>query len=380
LSVLVVGGTRPEAIKLAPVIHQLSALGGRCTPLVCSTAQHRQMLDSVWQHFGIQPQIDLDVMQAGQTLSDLTARILTVITPVLKDVRPAAVLVQGDTTTVLAASLAAFYLQIPVGHIEAGLRTYQKYSPFPEEINRQLVSRIASWHYAPTSTAVQALLAEGVPASQVVQTGNTVIDALHWTLAQPPSAATQALFAQYALGQYMALPLTDRRSRLVLVTAHRRESFGEPFIQLCSGLRRLAIENPALTLLYPVHLNPNVQQVVRQMLADQPNIHLLPPLPYETFCHVLQVADLVLTDSGGVQEEAPALGKPVLVLRNDTERPEGVAAGTAKLIGTNASAIVANATQLLQDPAAYQAMANAVSPYGDGRAAARIAAHLASVI
>ncbi len=346
---------------MAPVMQALAAHPG-ITALVCATGQHRAMLDQVLAMFDIQPDLDLNLMQPNQALPELTAAALQGISGALAALQPHVVLAQGDTTTVLASALASFYAQIPMGHVEAGLRTRDRYSPFPEEMNRRLVGSLATIHFAPTQNAVDALLAEGVVASDVYLTGNTVVDALH-AMVERPYTPPPAL---------RALPVDAPGKRMVLVTAHRRENFGAPFEALCQGLLRLVQRNPDLELIYPVHLNPNVRGPVYRILADQPRIHLLEPVSYQELVYLLRHCTLVLTDSGGIQEEAPVLGKPVLVMRRETERPEGIAAGTARLVGTDSETIVREAERLLHDPQAYQAMAQAVSPYGDGQAAARI--------
>ena len=317
------------------------------------------MLGQVLDFFGLRPDYRLGVMLAGQSPSQVAARILERLPAVLTETRPAAVLVQGDTTTTFAAALAAFYAGVPVGHVEAGLRTWRKDSPFPEELNRQMTTLLTEWHFAPTGWARDNLLRAGVPAEKVTVTGNPVVDALQWIAARRGAAAGPAL------------PTVAGR-RLLLVTAHRRESFGAPFIELCQGLRDLVLRNADVELVYPVHLNPNVQQPVREILGGVERVHLLPPVDYLTLVALLQRAHLVLTDSGGIQEEAPSLGKPVLVLRETTERPEGIDAGTAKLVGTSRARIVAEAERLLHDPEAYGAMARAHNPYGDGKAGERI--------
>jgi UDP-N-acetylglucosamine 2-epimerase len=352
-------GTRPEAIKMAPVVHALERSGGSLRPAVCVTEQHQEMLGQVLDFFGLRPEYRLGVMLAGQSPSQVAARILERLPAVLTETRPAAVLVQGDTTTTFAAALAAFYAGIPVGHVEAGLRTWRKDSPFPEELNRQMTTLLTEWHFAPTGWARDNLLRAGVPAEKVTVTGNPVVDALQWIAARRGAAAGPAL------------PTVAGR-RLLLVTAHRRESFGAPFIELCQGLRDLVLRNADVELVYPVHLNPNVQQPVREILGGVERVHLLPPVDYLTLVALLQRAHLVLTDSGGIQEEAPSLGKPVLVLRETTERPEGIDAGTAKLVGTSRARIVAEGERLLHDPEAYGAMARAHNPYGDGKAGERI--------
>ena len=361
LTVLSIVGTRPEAVKMAPVIKALAVQPG-VRALVCATAQHREMLDQVFDLFAIHPDVDLNLMQPNQTLPALTALALTRVSQTLQDLQPDLVLAQGDTTTVMVAGLASFYAQVAMGHVEAGLRTHQRYSPFPEEMNRRLVGALATLHFAPTPRAVAALQAEGVPAQNIFLTGNTVVDALQSIAAQPftPDSALSARLAQ----------TTGRR--LLLVTAHRRENFGAPFVSICQGLRQLVERNADVALIYPVHLNPQVREPVFRILAGHERIHLIDPVEYRTLVYLLKRCTLVLTDSGGIQEEAPVLGKPVLVLRRDTERPEGIEAGNARLVGTEQADIVREAERLLHDAAAYGAMAQATSPYGDGHAAARI--------
>ncbi len=361
LRVLCIVGTRPEAVKMAPVIQALAAHPG-IRSLVCATAQHRAMLDQVLAIFDIQPDVDLDLMQPNQTLPELTAAALRGVTDALASLQPDVVLAQGDTTTVLVAALASFYAKVPLGHVEAGLRTYDRYSPFPEEMNRRLVGSLATMHFAPTQTAVDALLAEGVAAADIYLTGNTVVDALR-AMVQRPYTPPDAL---------RVLQVDAAHKRTILVTAHRRENFGAPFESLCDGLLRLVQRNPDIELIYPVHLNPNVRDPVFRILGGHARIHLLEPVAYQELVYLLKHCTLVLTDSGGIQEEAPVLGKPVLVMRRETERPEGVAAGTARLVGTDSDTIVREAERLLHNPQAYQAMAQAVSPYGDGQAATRI--------
>ncbi|KGJ18919.1 non-hydrolyzing UDP-N-acetylglucosamine 2-epimerase [Paracoccus sanguinis] len=354
-TVLVTVGTRPEAIKMAPVIQALKSdpdLDCR----VLATAQHRQMLDQVLGLFGIVPDIDLDIMQPGQTLTGLTGRLLIALERVLTAERPDAVLVQGDTTTVLATALAAFYDRIPVGHVEAGLRTGDILNPFPEEMNRVVASHLTRWHFAPTRTAADRLAAEGYRPEAIHVTGNTVIDALHHTVALAPDSG-------------LAL---DPAKRLLLVTLHRRENFGAPLGRICDAMAGLMAANPDLQMVLPVHHNPNVRGVVQDRFGGMDRVILCEPLDYAAFVAVMDRATLILSDSGGVQEEAPALGKPVLVLRETTERPEAVAAGAARLVGTQTDAIRAAAQELLDDPAAYAAMAQRISPYGDGKAAGRI--------
>lgn len=361
--VLAVFGTRPEAIKMAPVVKALGKTPN-VSLAVAVTAQHREMLDQVLKLFDIVPDHDLDIMKPGQGLHEITSNVLTGLKPVFQKVRPDLVLVHGDTTTTLATSLAAYYDRIPVGHVEAGLRTGNIYSPWPEEINRKVAGAITRLHFAPTEKSRQNLIREGVPDAHVHVTGNTVIDALLNVVARlerdPQTSA--------ALDEQLGL---DPSRRMVLVTGHRRESFGGGFERICDALRRLA-ERPDVHIIYPVHLNPNVIGPVKERLGDIGNISLIAPQDYLPFVHLMRRADVILTDSGGVQEEAPSLGKPVLVMRDTTERPEAVEAGTVKLVGTDSDLIVAEITRLLDDPAAYDAMAKAHNPYGDGLAAGRI--------
>jgi UDP-N-acetylglucosamine 2-epimerase (non-hydrolysing) len=349
--VLSVFGTRPEAIKMAPVARALSAAGFAHS--VCVTGQHRHLLDQVLRIFDIEPQFDLGIMQPNQDLYDISSKVLLGMREILEHARPDLVLVHGDTTTASMGALAAFYAGIDIGHVEAGLRTYDIRSPFPEEFNRQLVGRLARLHFAPTTTARDQLLAEGVASNSVIVTGNTAIDAL--------------FIARAALG---ATP--DSRRTDVLVTAHRRENFGEGIRNICVAVKRLAQKFEGLSFLYPVHPNPNICVPVHQMLQGVPNVHLVQPLDYLEFVQAMGSARLILSDSGGVQEEAPALGKPVLVLRDVTERPEAVAAGTVRLVGTNSDRIVLEAERLLTDRSAYEQMAKARNPYGDGTASTKI--------
>lgn len=360
--VLSVFGTRPEAIKMAPVVRTLRTTSG-IESRVCVTAQHREMLDQVLEAFEITPDYDLDLMRSGQGLFDLTARVLTGMDPVLSDVQPDLALVHGDTTTTFAVSLAAFYQRIAVGHVEAGLRTRNKYAPFPEEMNRQLTSRLTDLHFAPTPASRANLLMDAIPAEQVFVVGNTAIDALLWMKAKLDHAPS-------ILSPW--LPDLDESTRLVLITAHRRESFGEGFEAICLALKDLAGKFRDTRFVYPVHLNPNVQDPVRYHLSEIPNISLIEPLPYAPFVALMQRATIILTDSGGVQEEAPSLGKPVLVLREITERPEAVSAGTVLLVGPDRQRIVAEASILLEDSRAYSKMSRTLNPYGDGLAAERI--------
>lgn len=368
--ILTIFGTRPEAIKLASVIKALDAEPS-VTSVVCVTAQHRQMLDQVLRTFSIVPEYDLNIMAAGQDLFDITVRSLEGLKAVMEQERPDLVLVQGDTTTAFTAGLAAYYSKVPIGHVEAGLRTHRKYSPFPEEINRRLVSAIADLHFAPTELAKSNLLAERIPADSISVTGNTVVDALLWTVKQQQTPAERdALQRLFRDNWGITLPPAPGR-RLILVTGHRRENFGKPFEEICLALRKLA-EQKDVEIIYPVHLNPNVQGPVRAILSGLPNIRLIEPLDYSPFVFLMSNSYLILTDSGGIQEEAPSLGKPVLVMRETTERPEGIQAGTVKLVGTNEATIVREAGELLDDPGKYEAMSRAANPYGDGRAAERI--------
>jgi UDP-N-acetylglucosamine 2-epimerase (non-hydrolysing) len=360
LKVLSVFGTRPEAIKMAPVVNELKKYPQQIASIVCVTAQHRQMLDQVLDLFGITPDDDLNIMQANQSLATITASALTKLDEVLLREKPDWVLTQGDTTTAMVATLAAFYHRIRVGHIEAGLRTWDKFQPFPEEINRKIADGISDLHFAPTETSRQNLLREGVTDKTIVVTGNTVIDALL-------EIADRSF-------DWMTSPLAavPQNKRLILVTAHRRENFGEPFEKMCLALRRMAERWPDAHLVYPVHLNPNVREVVNRVLRNIPNVTLLEPLEYLPLVQLMKHSYLVLTDSGGLQEEAPGLGKPVLVMRETTERPEGVEAGTVRLVGTETENIVKAVAELLESAESYQAMSRAVNPYGDGNASQRI--------
>ncbi len=369
--VMVVFGTRPEAIKMAPVVHALEREPGIEVQLAV-TAQHRQMLDQVLDLFGLQPDDDLDLMSQGQGLPDLFGRILGGMSAVIARRQPDLVLVHGDTSTTLATALAAHYQRVPIGHVEAGLRTGDLYAPWPEEANRRLVAPLAALHFAPTASARANLHAEGITAGVHV-TGNTVIDALLGVRARIDADAglRASLAAQFPM-------LRDDR-RTLLVTGHRRENFGEGFERMCLAMRALARRGD-VQVVYPVHLNPQVQAPVRRILGDEPGVHLIEPQDYLPFVYLMLRADLILTDSGGIQEEAPSLGRPVLVMRDTTERPEAVEAGTVQLVGTDTGRIVAAATALLDDAAAYARMAQALNPYGDGRAAARIAALVAGAL
>ncbi len=363
--VLTIIGTRPEAIKMAPVIAELNQRKTFDSKL-CVTAQHREMLDQVLDLFSLEPDFDLNLMSNKQSLEGLTANILLGLSKVFKEWRPDIVLVHGDTTTTFAATLAAFYQQIPVAHVEAGLRTGNLYSPWPEEANRKLTSVLTAVHFAPTPKAASNLLEEGVPQDAIHIVGNTVIDALLGVSQR--LAETDTLTVQM---QERFQFLKDD-SRLLLVTGHRRENFGEGFLQICQALKELSINNPDLQVVYPVHLNPNVHGPVTETLGDCPGIHLIPPLEYMQFIYLMGRADIILTDSGGIQEEAPSLGKPVLVMRDTTERPEAVEAGTVKLVGTDTHSIVSSVEQLLSDSTRYQEMSIARNPYGDGKSSGRI--------
>jgi UDP-N-acetylglucosamine 2-epimerase (non-hydrolysing) len=366
-------GTRPEAIKLCPLVLALRQTGGRLTPHVCVTGQHRQMLDQVLQVFDVQPDVDLALMQPGQTLAALTSRVIAAVDEYLAQHKPDRVIVQGDTTTAFCAALAAFYRRIPVGHVEAGLRTWNKYSPFPEEVNRVLTSHITDLHFAPTPWARDNLLREGILAERVVLTGNTVIDALD--IARRKVAANRPEIPGLPRDLFDG-PGRDRR--MVLITGHRRENFGSGFESICRAIATLANKFPDAVLVYPVHLNPNVREPVFRLLGGLKNVHLIEPLGYLPFIALMGRATVILTDSGGVQEEAPSLGKPVLVMRDTTERPEAVEAGTVRLVGADASRIVDGVSTLLTDPRAYAEMAQAINPYGDGKACERVVRALSS--
>ena len=368
LKILIVFGTRPEAIKMAPLVQALQAAEDIEAHL-CVTAQHRQMLDQVLELFQIVPDYDLDIMEPGQGLTEVTCNVLAGLREVLTAFQPDRVLVHGDTTTTLAASLAAYYARIPVGHVEAGLRTGNIYSPWPEEINRKLTGSIADRHYAPTVWAKENLLREGVSEEQVIVTGNTVIDALLWVDKQldKNSSLYQKMAEQFSF--------LDKKKRVILVTGHRRESFGQGFENICHALLQLA-ERDDVQIVYPVHLNPNVQEPVRRILGGKTNIHLIAPVDYLPFIHIMRNAYIIITDSGGIQEEAPSLGKPVLVMRSTTERPEAVTAGTVQLVGSNQKAIVTAAQRLLDDRQHYEKISFAHNPYGDGQACQRIIENL----
>lgn len=371
--ILLVFGTRPEAIKMAPLVKALQKDTEHFETRVCVTAQHRQMLDQVLEVFGITPEYDLNIMAPNQDLYDITAKVLLGLREVLKDFRPDTVLVHGDTTTSMAASLAAFYMQIPVGHVEAGLRTYNMLSPWPEEMNRQVTDRICTYYFAPTEQSRANLLQENIDAKKIFITGNTVIDAL---LMAVDIISTTAGVKEKMAKELQEKGYTVGDREYILVTGHRRENFGDGFLHICKAIKELAALHPEMDIVYPVHLNPNVQKPVYELLSGLSNVYLISPLDYLPFIYAMQHSTLLLTDSGGVQEEAPSLGKPVLVMRDTTERPEAVEAGTVKLVGTNAEAIVSNVTALLLDKEMYKRMSETHNPYGDGQACERIIAAL----
>lgn len=382
--VMLVFGTRPEAIKMAPVVKELKRRSGEFQTIVTVTGQHRQMLDQVLEIFGITPDYDLDIMKQGQDLTDVTVRVLEGMRSVLAEVQPDVVLVHGDTSTSTAAALAAFYAHVPVGHVEAGLRTGNIYSPWPEEMNRLMTGRLASWHFSPTPLARENLLKENVNADNVTVTGNTVIDALYDVVDKIKNdPELQARLAAHLAEAGYDIGRVDREGRrLVLITGHRRENFGDGFISMCRAIKTLAERFPDVDFVYPMHLNPNVRRPIKEVFGEKenqaPNLFFIEPLEYLSFVYLMEKSTIVLTDSGGIQEEAPGLGKPVLVMRDTTERPEALKAGTVKLVGTDYNKITDSVTLLLTDPAAYLAMSRATNPYGDGHASPRIAAYLAS--
>ena len=389
-SILLVFGTRPEAIKMAPLVKKLQSEPEKFKTVVCVTAQHRQMLDQVLHIFDIKPDYDLDIMKPNQDLYDVTSRVLLGMRDVLKEVQPDVVLVHGDTTTSTAAALAAFYQQIPVGHVEAGLRTHNIYSPWPEEMNRQITGRITTHHFAPTPLAKSNLMRENVSEERILVTGNTVIDALYMVVdkIKNDKSLQEGLCESLLLAGYDTARLDGSR-RLVLITGHRRENFGDGFISMCTAIRDLAAKYPDVDFVYPMHLNPNVRKPIREVFGDiasqtihntsniiHSNLFFIEPLEYLSFVYLMEKSTIVLTDSGGIQEEAPGLGKPVLVMRDTTERPEALESGTVHLVGTNYEKIVGEVSTLLDDAAAYQKMSQAVNPYGDGLACGRIAKFL----
>ena len=380
---MLVFGTRPEAIKMAPLVKEFQKHSDKFETVVCVTGQHREMLDQVLHIFEITPDYDLNIMKQGQDLYDVTARVLTGMRDVLKEVQPDIVLVHGDTTTSTAAALAAFYQQIPVGHVEAGLRTHNIYSPWPEEMNRQITGRIATYHLSPTPLSKQNLLAEGVKEEQITVTGNTVIDALYMVVEKikQNKALDAELEGQLKLAGYDVNRLSEGR-RLVLITGHRRENFGDGFINMCTAIKDLTKKYPEVDFVYPMHLNPNVRKPIHEVfgadLSNLGNMFFIEPLEYLSFVYLMEKSSVVLTDSGGIQEEAPGLGKPVLVMRDTTERPEALEAGTVKLVGTDYNMIVNEVSLLLDDKEAYEKMSKAVNPYGDGKACGRVLKFLLS--
>ncbi len=368
--VLIVFGTRPEAIKMAPLVKAFEKDHEVFDMRVCVTAQHREMLDQVLEIFEIQPHYDLNIMKAGQDLYDVTANVLLGMRDVLEDFKPDVVLVHGDTTTTSASSLSAFYQKIAVGHVEAGLRTGDLLSPWPEEANRQITGVLANYHFAPTSTSQKNLLQENKNPEDIVVTGNTVIDALFLAL---DKIKTDTLLREKVIAQISSSGYEMNAERqVVLVTGHRRENFGQGFINICKALKKLALDNPRIDIVYPVHLNPHVQAPVKELLSDISNVYLIEPLQYESFIYLMNQSYFIITDSGGVQEEAPSLGKPVLVMRNTTERPEAIEAGTVKLVGTDPDKIIEEAQKLLDNRDIYTEMSQAHNPYGDGEASIRI--------
>lgn len=375
--IMLVFGTRPEAIKMAPLVKEFQKYPDDFETMVCVTGQHREMLDQVLNIFDIKPDYDLNIMKQRQDLYDVTARVLTGMRDILKEMKPDVLLVHGDTTTSTASALAAFYQQIPVGHVEAGLRTHNIYNPWPEEMNRQLTGRIATYNFAPTPLSRQNLLEEGVDTGKVTVTGNTVIDALCWVVDKIRHNAplTKELEQTLASVGYEVKRLVNGR-RLVLVTGHRRENFGGGFIHICNAIKDLAEKYPKVDFVYPMHLNPNVRQPIHEVFGDDlsnlGNLFFIEPLEYVSFIYLMEKSTIVLTDSGGIQEEAPGLGKPVLVMRDTTERPEALDAGTVKLVGTDYDKIVLEVSRLLDDKEAYENMSKAVNPYGDGQACGRI--------
>lgn len=379
--IMLVFGTRPEAIKMAPLVKEFQKHPDTFQTIVCVTGQHREMLDQVLNIFDIRPDFDLNIMKQGQDLFDVTARVLTGMRDVLREAQPDVVLVHGDTTTSTAAALAAFYQQIPVGHVEAGLRTHNILSPWPEEMNRQITGRIASYHFAPTALSRQNLLQENVDDANITVTGNTVIDALYWVVDRIKNDRSLDAELEEVLRRagYDVNRLADGRP-LVLITGHRRENFGDGFINMCTAIKQLTERYPNADFVYPMHLNPNVRRPIHEVFGDDlsnlGNMYFIEPLEYLSFVYLMEKSSIVLTDSGGIQEEAPGLGKPVLVMRDTTERPEALEAGTVKLVGTDREKIFNEVSTLLDDAAAYARMSQAVNPYGDGLACSRIVERL----
>ncbi len=375
--ILLVFGTRPEAIKMAPLVKEFQKYTNNFETKVCVTAQHREMLDQVLNLFEITPDYDLDIMKPGQDLYDVTSNVLLGMKAVLTDFKPDVVFVHGDTSTTFAASLAAFYQHISVAHIEAGLRTGDIYSPWPEEANRQLTTQITAYHFAPTTTSEANLLKENVKEQSIEVTGNTVIDALFLALEKIKSnQALQDEIVSTIESSIKNSAFNIKNSKLILVTGHRRENHGQGFINICTALKEIALNNPDIDIVYPVHLNPNVQKPVKELLSDIANVHLIEPLQYEQFIYMMDRSYFIITDSGGVQEEAPSLGKPVLVMRDTTERPEALEAGTVKLVGTDTELIISEAQKLIDDQTAYELMSKASNPYGDGHACEKIVKYL----
>ena len=375
--VMLVFGTRPEAIKMAPLVKEFQKQPKRVETVVCVTGQHREMLDQVLKIFDIKPDYDLNIMKRGQDLYDVTARVLTGMREVLKEIKPDIVLVHGDTTTSTAAALAAFYQQIPVGHVEAGLRTHNIYSPWPEEMNRLLTGRLATYHFSPTPLSRNNLIKESINDRNIIVTGNTVIDALYWVVDKIKNnkELDNELESVLSKAGYDVNRL-DNGKKLVLITGHRRENFGDGFINMCTAIKDLTIKHPNVDFVYPMHLNPNVRKPIHEVFGEDlsglKNMFFIEPLEYLSFVYLMEKSSIVLTDSGGIQEEAPGLGKPVLVMRDTTERPEALNAGTVKLVGTDYNKIVNEVSSLIDDKAAYEKMSKAVNPYGDGLACGRI--------
>ena len=375
--VMLVFGTRPEAIKMAPLVKEFQKQPKRVETVVCVTGQHREMLDQVLKIFDIKPDYDLNIMKQGQDLYDVTARVLTGMRDVLKEVKPDVVLVHGDTTTSTAAALAAFYQQIPVGHVEAGLRTHNIYSPWPEEMNRLLTGRLATYHFSPTPLSRNNLIKESVDDRNIIITGNTVIDALYWVVDKIKNNKELDNELEDILSKAgYDLNRLNNGKKLVLITGHRRENFGDGFINMCTAIKDLTVKYPDLDFVYPMHLNPNVRKPIHEVFGENlsglKNMFFIEPLEYLSFVYLMEKSSIVLTDSGGIQEEAPGLGKPVLVMRDTTERPEALDAGTVKLVGTDYNKIVNEVSSLIDDKAAYEKMSKAVNPYGDGLACGRI--------
>jgi UDP-N-acetylglucosamine 2-epimerase (non-hydrolysing) len=385
--VMMVFGTRPEAIKMAPLVKAFQRTPDYFETLVCVTGQHREMLDQVLRLFEIVPDYDLNIMKNGQDLYDITSRVLTGMGELLKSAKPDIVIVHGDTTTSMASALAAFYQKIPVGHVEAGLRTHNVYSPWPEEMNRQITGRIAAWHFAPTEVSKQNLFNEGVREDRIFVTGNTVIDALHWVIekiknAPEHKAIIEEHLSSEGIGAAICKAWLNNDRKMVLITGHRRENFGQGFINICEAIKDLSDSFPLVDFVYPMHLNPNVRNAIHTVFGDTHNVHpgmnnknvyFIEPLDYLPFIYLMNLSHLVLTDSGGIQEEAPGLGKPVLVMRDTTERPEALEAGTVKLVGTDKSVIKGKVSELICNSVAYNVMSTAANPYGDGLACKRIA-------